>query len=200
MPSPRDRPFLLAQFLDVAIFNRLRANPRWWRAPFISSLIGSVLDTLLFWGVAYSASFAFVDTFFAMPDGSLGFPTPFWDVGPEVPLWVSLALGDFAVKMTVALVLLAPYGALRRLISDRILDPKNGLAGERFSCRPAFPHHADTPGRSDAEDHDDRFQRPDLVRRVDAKAQLPQAATASMADLITNAAQNHTAAHGNLTA
>jgi len=116
--------FLLAQFLDVAIFNRLRANPRWWRAPFISSLIGSVLDTLLFWGVAYSASFAFVDTFFGMQDGSLGFPTPFWDVGPEVPLWVSLALGDFAVKMTVALVLLAPYGALRRLISDRILDPK----------------------------------------------------------------------------
>ncbi len=116
--------FLLAQFLDVAIFNRLRANPRWWQAPFISSLIGSVLDTLLFWGVAYSASFAFFDTFFGMSDGSLGFPTPFWDVGPEVPLWVSLALGDFAVKMTVALVLLAPYGALRRLISDRILDPK----------------------------------------------------------------------------
>ncbi len=116
--------FLFAQFLDVAIFNRLRANPRWWRAPFISSLIGSVLDTVLFWGVAFSTSFAFVDAFFGTTDGSLGFATPFWDIGPDVPLWVSLALGDFAVKMAVALVLLAPYGALRRLISDRILDPK----------------------------------------------------------------------------
>ncbi len=116
--------FLLAQFLDVAIFSRLRANPRWWRAPFISSLLGSVLDTILFWGVAFSASFAFVDTLFGTADGSLGFAVPFWDVGPDVPLWVSLALGDFAVKLAVALVLLAPYGALRRLISDRVSEAK----------------------------------------------------------------------------
>jgi len=115
--------FLCAQFLDVAIFNRLRANPAWWRAPLISSLIGSVLDTILFWGVAFSAGFGFVDAFFGTADGSLGAGVPFWDIGPEVPLWVSLALGDFAVKMLVALVLLAPYGALRRLIVDRILNP-----------------------------------------------------------------------------
>lgn len=115
--------FLLAQLLDVAVFNRLRASPRWWRAPFISSLLGSVLDTLLFWGVAFSASFAFVDAVFGTADGSLGFATPFWGIGPEVPLWVSLALGDFAVKMVVALMLLAPYGALRRLIPDRSPNP-----------------------------------------------------------------------------
>ena len=115
--------FLFAQFLDVAIFNRMRANPAWWQAPFLSSLIGSVLDTILFWGVAFSASFVFVDVLFGTEDGSLGFAVPFWDVGPEVPLWVSLALGDFAVKLLVALVLLAPYGALRRLISDRVLTP-----------------------------------------------------------------------------
>lgn len=118
--------FLLAQLLDVAIFNRLRTHPRWWRAPFISSLIGSVLDTILFWGVAFSAGFAFVDGFFGMPDGSLGFATPFWDIGPEVPLWVSLALGDFLIKTIVALVLIVPYGALRRLISDRVASPAAG--------------------------------------------------------------------------
>lgn len=118
--------FVFAQFLDVAIFNRLRANPAWWRAPLISSLVGSVLDTILFWGVAFSASFAFVDGLFGLEDGSLGFGVPLWDIGPEVPLWVSLALGDFVVKMLVALVLLAPYGALRRLISDRVLNPAAG--------------------------------------------------------------------------
>ncbi len=118
--------FLLAQFLDVTIFHRMRTNPRWWRAPFISSVLGSVIDTVFFWGVAYSVSFGFVDTLFGKANGSLGFPVPFWDVGPEVPLWVSLALGDFSVKMIVALVLLAPYGALRRMISDRILSPAAG--------------------------------------------------------------------------
>lgn len=115
--------FLFAQFLDVAIFNGLRANPKWWRAPLISSLIGSVLDTILFWGVAFSASFGFVDAFFGTENGSLGFVVPFWDVGPDVPLWVSLALGDFMVKLIVALVLLAPYRVLRSLISDRVLHP-----------------------------------------------------------------------------
>lgn len=118
--------FLFAQFLDVAIFDRMRANPAWWRAPFISSAIGSVLDTVLFWGVAFSAQFAFVDAFFGTKDGSLGFAVPFWDVGPSVPLWVSLALGDFTVKMIVALILLMPYGALRRMISDRVLTPAAG--------------------------------------------------------------------------
>jgi hypothetical protein len=116
--------FLLAQFLDVTIFDNMRANPRWWRPPFISSTLGSILDTVLFWGVAFSASLGFIDVLFGMKDSSLGFATPFWDVGPEVPLWVSLALGDFTIKMLVALILLAPYGALRRVISDRVLDPE----------------------------------------------------------------------------
>lgn len=115
--------FLLAQLLDVAIFDKLRSNPGWWRAPLISSLLGSVIDTVLFFGVAFSASFAFVDTWFGSPDGSLGFAVPFWDVGPNVPLWVSLALGDFVVKMLVALVMLAPYRVLRALIPDRVLTP-----------------------------------------------------------------------------
>lgn len=111
--------FLLAQTLDVVIFDRLRTSPHWWRAPLISSLIGSVIDTILFFGVAFSASFAVLDTAFGQPDGSLAFPVPFFGVGGEVPLWVSLAAGDFVVKTLVALALLAPYRVLRSLITDR---------------------------------------------------------------------------------
>lgn len=116
--------FLVAQLLDVAIFDRLRASPRWWRAPLLSSLLGSVIDTFLFFGVAFAARFAFLDVWSGSPDGSLGFAVPFWDVGPQVPLWVSLALGDFVVKLLVALAMLAPYRVLRALIPDRGLAPK----------------------------------------------------------------------------
>lgn len=111
--------FLLAQFLDVSVFDRMR-KATWWKAPLISSFLGSVLDTILFFGIAFAARFAFLDT-------AIGFEkdlypselVPLLDVGREVPRWVSWALGDFIVKMLVALALLLPYGALRRVISDR---------------------------------------------------------------------------------
>ena len=111
--------FLLAQLLDVSIFDRLRRSA-WWQAPLASSLLGSVIDTVLFFGVAFAPAFAGIDALFGMEDGSLGFPAPFLGVGSEVPLWVSLAAGDFCVKMLVALALLAPYGALRRVFTERV--------------------------------------------------------------------------------
>lgn len=117
--------FLIAQFLDVSIFNRLRTAD-WWRAPLISSVAGSVLDTLIFFGLAFSARFAFIDAGFGMEDGSLAFGVPFLGVGGEVPLWVSLAAGDFVVKVLVAFALLAPYRVLRALIADRIAHPAAG--------------------------------------------------------------------------
>jgi queuosine precursor transporter len=110
--------FLLAQLPDVSIFDRLRRGA-WWQAPLISSVIGSVIDTVLFFGIAFAPAFAGIDALFGTQDGSLGFPAPFLGVGGEVELWVSLAAGDFCVKMLVALVLLAPYGALRRVLRDR---------------------------------------------------------------------------------
>lgn len=112
--------FLCAQLLDVSVFDRLRAG-RWWRAPLVSSLIGSVLDTVLFFSLAFAPVFAGIDALFGMEDGSLGFAVPFLSVGAEVPLWTSLAAGDFLVKLAVAGVLLIPYGALRRLITDNVL-------------------------------------------------------------------------------
>lgn len=110
--------FLVAQLLDVSVFDRLRAAA-WWKGPLVSSTIGSVVDTLLFFGIAFAASFSFLDTGFGLPDSSLGFAVPFLSLGGEVPLWVSLAAGDFIVKMLVALILLAPYKVLRSMIPDR---------------------------------------------------------------------------------
>lgn len=103
--------FLMAQMLDVSIFDAMRKG-QWWRAPLISSLIGSALDTLLFFGMAFSATFAFLDTGFGLEDGSLAFPVPLLGFGQEVPLWVSLALGDFVVKVLISLAMLLPYGVI----------------------------------------------------------------------------------------
>lgn len=105
--------FLVAQLLDVSVFNAFRSQT-WWRAPFISTMIGSVVDTLLFFGIAFAASFAFLDTGFGLEDGSLAFPVAWF--GTEVPLWVSLAVGDFCVKVLVGLAMLAPYGALLNVL------------------------------------------------------------------------------------
>ncbi|MBO6756766.1 MAG: VUT family protein [Roseibium sp.] len=100
--------FLVAQLLDVTIFDRLR-RAAWWKAPFVSSILGSVVDTVLFFSIAFAAAFAFIDLGFGMDDGSLAFPVPFLSVGGEVPLWTSLAAGDLIVKVLVAVALLAPY-------------------------------------------------------------------------------------------
>lgn len=117
--------FLVAQLLDVTIFDKLRRTT-WWKAPMASSLIGSVIDTLLFFGIAFSASFAFVDALFGMEDGSLAFPVPFLGIGGETEtlLWVSLAAGDLVVKILVALALLAPY----RIILNVFQPTPNGSA------------------------------------------------------------------------
>ena len=114
--------FLVAQFLDISIFDRLRAKP-WWHAPLFSSLVSSALDTIIFFSLAFAPVFVGIDTMFGREDGSLGFGAPFLGVGGEVPLWVSLATGDFLVKLLLAALCLAPYGALRRWLEDRVLHP-----------------------------------------------------------------------------
>ena len=105
--------FLLAQLLDATVFDRLRRSA-WWKAPFISTLLGSVIDTVLFFGLAFAAPFAAIDALFSIPDGSLPFPVMLF--GAEVPLWMSLAFGDFCVKILVGLAMLLPYGALLRVL------------------------------------------------------------------------------------
>lgn len=103
--------FLAAQMLDVAVFDRLRAGA-WWRAPLVSTLLASALDTVLFFSVAFSAAFVFLDP--ADPNGWAREAVPLFGGGPEAPLWVSLALADLGVKLALALLALLPFRALSR--------------------------------------------------------------------------------------
>jgi queuosine precursor transporter len=103
--------FLVAQLLDIAIFDRLRRSA-WWHAPLVSTVIGSALDTALFFSIAFAAAFSFLDTGLGLQDGSLAFPVPLFGLGAEVPLWVSLALGDLVVKLLIGFAMLVPYGAM----------------------------------------------------------------------------------------
>lgn len=111
--------FLVAQLLDVSIFHRLRHGP-WWHAPMFSSLFSSALDTTIFFSLAMAPAFSGIDVFFGMADSSLAFPAPLLGIGPEVELWQSLALGDFLVKLVMAVLMLAPYKTVRDLVLRRM--------------------------------------------------------------------------------
>jgi len=103
--------FLVAQLLDVSVFHRFRATA-WWQAPLISSMVGSVVDTVLFFALAFAPLFGFLD--FGGEDSSLGLLVPFLGVGSELALWLSLAAGDFLVKVIVGLLMLLPYAMVAR--------------------------------------------------------------------------------------
>ena len=106
--------FLAAQLLDVSIFAALRGGA-WWRAPLISTLIGSTVDTALFFGIAFSGALSFVH-----PATDVSWAAeilPLLGFGPAAPLWVSLALADWAVKLSIALVALIPF----RMITSRLM-------------------------------------------------------------------------------
>jgi uncharacterized integral membrane protein (TIGR00697 family) len=100
--------FLVGQLLDVAVFNRLRAGS-WWRAPFVASVAGSVVDTGIFFSIAFSAGLSFI-----APGVDVGWanePVALLGRGPVAPLWMSLALADFLVKLGIAVFALAPFRA-----------------------------------------------------------------------------------------
>jgi uncharacterized integral membrane protein (TIGR00697 family) len=98
--------FLTAQLLDVAIFDRLRAG-NWWKAPLVSTLIGSSVDTALFFTIAFSGALTFIEP--ANDTSWAADPMPLIGLGPVAPFWVSLALGDWLVKLLLALVALLPF-------------------------------------------------------------------------------------------
>ena len=105
--------FLTAQLLDVAVFDRLREGV-WWQAPFVSTLIGSAVDTAIFFTVAFSAWLAFVE-----PANDVTWANdtlPLLGTGPVLPLWMSLALADWGVKLGIAVLALVPF----RLIVEKL--------------------------------------------------------------------------------
>ncbi|MEE9453401.1 MAG: queuosine precursor transporter [Paracoccaceae bacterium] len=103
--------FLVAQLVDVRIFDRLRLG-RWWRAPLVSSLVGSSIDTMLFFSLAFGAAFVFLDP--SQPNAWAREVVPLFGFGPNAPLWVSLAIADFGVKMALAMIALIPFRALTK--------------------------------------------------------------------------------------
>lgn len=84
--------FIVSQLTDVSLFNRLRAQA-WWKAPLIGSVIASIIDTLLFFSLAFA--------------------------GTDLD-WLPLAIGDLGVKWLMALALLAPYRAMLPHIQGRV--------------------------------------------------------------------------------
>ncbi|WP_370254454.1 queuosine precursor transporter [Nioella sp.] len=109
--------FLTAQLLDVAVFNRLREGA-WWRAPLASTLVGSSVDTALFFTIAFSGALTFIE---AGNDVSwAGEILPLLGMGPEAPLWVSLAVADWLVKLSLALVALVPFRVLTARLTAQV--------------------------------------------------------------------------------
>ena len=91
--------FLIAQLADVSVFDRLR-RAAWWKAPLVSSALGSTLDTALFFTLAFAGT---------------GLP------------WFTWALGDLAVKASFALILLIPFRLLLAATRPRT-EPASGTA------------------------------------------------------------------------
>jgi len=108
--------FLVAQMLDVTLFDRLRSRV-WWQAPLLSTLVGSTLDTAIFFTTAFSATLIWIEpgndvAFFATATPLLGF-------GPDLPFWVSLAMADWMVKLLLAILALLPF----RLLVKKMIAP-----------------------------------------------------------------------------
>ncbi|MFQ5437265.1 MAG: queuosine precursor transporter [Paracoccaceae bacterium] len=110
--------FVVAQLADVAVFNRLREGS-WWRAPLVSSIVGSALDTALFFTIAFSAG---ITVFGPAADAAIVWAqeaAPFMTQGPLAPLWVTLGFADWLVKLAIAMVALVPFRMIVARLSTR---------------------------------------------------------------------------------
>lgn len=103
--------FLIAQLVDVAIFDRMRSGA-WWRAPLASTVIGSALDTTLFFTIAFAQSVPFFSENANMEISWAWDTMPLLTIGSDAPLWVSLAIADWMAKMAIALIALIPFRVL----------------------------------------------------------------------------------------
>ena len=88
--------FLVAQLIDVNIFDKLR-NKIWFAAPLISSLVGSTIDTFLFFSIS------------------------FYGTGIN---WITLSIGDLLVKILVALIMLIPFRFLLSYVQEISVNKK----------------------------------------------------------------------------
>ena len=99
--------FLTAQLIDVQIFDNLRKK-KWFIAPLTSSIIGSIIDTFVFFYIAFSASLNFIE-----PNNDVSWANdtiPLLNIfGFDAPFWISMAFADLFLKFLLALVFLIPF-------------------------------------------------------------------------------------------
>ncbi|RZJ04961.1 MAG: VUT family protein [Haliea sp.] len=76
--------FIASQLLDIRVFDKLR-QMRWWRAPLVATVLAAILDSVVFWGIAFA--------------------------GSSDP-WITWALGDLGVKLLVGVAMLLPFRLL----------------------------------------------------------------------------------------
>ena len=103
--------FLIAHLSDTYIFHFFR-KLKWWVPPLVSSTIGSALDTFIFFSVAFSLTFVFIE-----PQNDVAWAneaSPLLNFFPiDTPFWISMAIADFMVKIILASLFLIPF---RRII------------------------------------------------------------------------------------
>ncbi|MCG9965513.1 MAG: 7-cyano-7-deazaguanine/7-aminomethyl-7-deazaguanine transporter [Shewanella sp.] len=93
--------YLIGQLMDITVFARLRQSRSWWVAPAASTIVGNLVDTLVFFSVAFYAS---TDSFMATN-------------------WPEIAAVDYSFKLLVSLGLFLPaYGVLLKVLQDKILQ------------------------------------------------------------------------------
>ncbi len=96
--------YVMGQLLDIKVFAKLRRNKRWWVAPSASTVLGNLLDTIIFYSIAFYAS---TDAFMAAH-------------------WPEIAALDYGFKICVSILLFLPmYGLLLRYLTERILVDKS---------------------------------------------------------------------------
>ena len=101
--------YLIGQLMDIKVFARIRASRSWWVAPAASTLVGNLVDTLVFFSIAFYAS---SDSFMAAH-------------------WPEIATVDYGFKLIVSLGLFLPaYGVLLKVLQDKILraNPQESIS------------------------------------------------------------------------
>ena len=114
--------FISAQFIDLAIFEKFR-RANWWKAPLISSIVGSFVDTTLFFSVAFSKKLSWIE-----PSNDVSWASDLraiFDFGPQLPYWVGLGLADYGVKLAIAIIALFPFSII---VKKLMQDSKNTLS------------------------------------------------------------------------
>ncbi len=110
--------YMTGQFLDIVVFNRLRQLRQWWIAPACSTLFGNVIDTFIFFSVAfYKSRHNFLADY-----------------------WMDIALMDFCWKLIVSILLFLPvYGALLNyLLKTSMVNSHQAFAEQRMKKKHAM--------------------------------------------------------------